>query len=69
MVTKGTLRNGIGCSLLLVTSAYLLPIMIATGAADIEQDEWTNGSFATAGTEIGGRWLGELLTTKRHRQR
>jgi hypothetical protein len=59
MVPKGTLRNGIGGSLLLVSSAYLLPIMIATGATDIEQAEWTNGSFARAATEIGGRWLGE----------
>ena len=61
MVSKGTLRNGVGGSLLLVSMAYLLPIMIATGATDLEQDEWTNGSFATAGTMIGGKWLGEFL--------
>ena len=59
MVPKSTLRNGVGGSLLLVSVSYLLPIMIATGATDLEQDEWTNGSFATAGTMIGGEWLGE----------
>ncbi|KAL3817263.1 hypothetical protein ACHAXA_007117 [Cyclostephanos tholiformis] len=61
MVAKGTLRNGVGGSLVLVSLAYLLPIMIATGATDIEQDDWTNGSFAVAGSEIGGRWLGVSL--------
>jgi len=60
-VTQKTLRTGIGGSLLLVSSAYLLPILIATGATDIEQSEWKEGSFATAGTEIGGRWLGNWI--------
>lgn len=46
---------------MLVSFAYLLPILIATGATDIEQDEWKAGSFATAGTEIGGRWLGNWI--------
>lgn len=61
MVPKSTLRNGVGGSLLLVSASYLLPIMIATGATDLEQDEWTNGSFATAGTMIGGEWLGNWI--------
>jgi len=56
-----TLRNGIGGSLLLVSSAYLLPILVATGATDIVRDEWNEGSFARAGTEIGGQWLGNWI--------
>lgn len=60
-VTKQTLRNGLGGSLLLVSSAYLLPILIATGATDIEQNEWNEGSFATAAAEIGGQWLGSWV--------
>ena len=58
VVTQKTLRNGIGGSLLLVSSSYLLPILIATGATDLAQNEWKAGSFATAATEIGGKWLG-----------
>jgi hypothetical protein len=69
MVPKSTLRNGVGGSLLLVSVSYLLPIMIATGATDLEQDEWTNGSFATAGTMIGGEWLGESDIRSRERIR
>lgn len=44
-----------------MSTAYLLPILIATGATDIEQDEWKAGSFARAGTEIGGQWLGNWI--------
>mmetsp|Transcript_23300 Transcript_23300/g.41762 ORF Transcript_23300/g.41762 Transcript_23300/m.41762 type:complete len:378 (+) Transcript_23300:564-1697(+) len=61
VVTKKTLRNGMGASFFMVSSSYLLPILICTGATDIEQDEWKAGSFATAGTEIGGRWLGNWI--------
>lgn len=60
-VSKKTLRNGIAGSLLLVSSAYLVPILVITGATNIEQNEWNAGSFATAGTEIGGRWLGNWI--------
>jgi amino acid transporter len=60
-VPTKTLRNGITGSLLLVSSAYLVPILVVTGATNIDQDEWNAGSFATAGSEIGGRWLGNWI--------
>lgn len=60
-VPKKTLRNGIAGSLVLVSSAYLIPILVITGATNIEQNQWNAGSFATAGTEIGGRWLGNWI--------
>ncbi|KAL7534500.1 hypothetical protein ACHAXR_005916 [Thalassiosira sp. AJA248-18] len=59
--SKNALRNGIFGSLLLVSSSYLLPILITTGATDIKQEEWAEGSFANAATEIGGRWLGNWI--------
>jgi amino acid transporter len=60
-VSTKTLRNGIAGSLLLVSSTLLIPILVITGATNIEQDEWKAGSIARAGNEIGGRWLGNLI--------
>jgi hypothetical protein len=48
-------------TLLLASSAYLIPVLIATGATDIPQSEWKAGTFAVAGTEIGGQWLGNWV--------
>ena len=61
MVTKKTLRNGIVGSVLLVTLLLVLPILIATGATSMEQADWIDGSMALAGTDIGGRWLGNWI--------
>lgn len=61
VVSKKTLKHGIVGSFLLVSTGYLLPILVATGATDIEQDDWRAGAFAVAGTEIGGRWLGNWI--------
>lgn len=47
--------------MLLASTAYIVPVMIATGAANIDQDNWRAGAFAIAGTEIGGRWLGNWI--------
>jgi len=60
-VPKRTLRNGLCLSLLLVSTTKMIPILISTGATDIEQADWKAGSFALAATEIGGRWLGTLV--------
>jgi len=60
-VSRETLRNGIVGSFFLVSTAYLLPILISTGATDLTQEEWKEGAFATAGTLIGGRWLGNWI--------
>lgn len=50
-----------GGAFLLVSSSYFFPVLIATGASDLTQSEWTAGAFATAATEIGGRWLGNWI--------
>ncbi|KAL7552239.1 hypothetical protein ACHAWF_015461 [Thalassiosira exigua] len=60
-VSKRALRNGIAGSFLLSSSLYILPILIATGATDITQEDWKEGAFATAGTKIGGPWLGNWI--------
>ena len=61
MVSKKAYRNGIFGSLVMVSCAYLLPILIATGATNLEQDEWKEGTFAVAATEIAAPWLGNWI--------
>lgn len=60
-VTKENYKRGMGGALLLVCSSYLVPVLIATGASDLTQSQWTAGAFATAASEIGGRWLGNWI--------
>ena len=48
-------------SFFLTCSSYLVPVLIATGASTLTQSEWTAGAFATAATEIGGKWLGNWI--------
>ncbi len=60
-VPKKTLARGILISVALVSTAYLLPILIATGGTDIVQDDWRAGSLAVAATKIAGRWLGNWM--------
>ena len=59
--TPNILKKGIMGSFFLVSSAYLVPILVATGATDLEQDDWSPGAFAIAGNEIAGRWLGNWI--------
>eukprot|EP00804_Cyclotella_cryptica_P025933 CCRYP_002774-RC/>CCRYP_002774-RC protein AED:0.13 eAED:0.13 QI:91/0.85/0.75/1/0.85/0.87/8/165/526 len=60
-VPKKTFQRGLSVSLLLVSSAYLIPVLVATGATDIEQSDWKAGTFAVAGTDIAGKWLGNWI--------
>ena len=60
-VNKRTFRNGIAGSVLFASCANLIPILVVTGATNIEQQEWNAGSLATAGTEIAGQWLGNWI--------
>ena len=53
------MRNGLGVSFLLVTSVYLFPVLVCTGV--LPNHQWATGSFATAATQIGGRWLGHWV--------
>lgn len=57
-VSKSVLKKGIIGSLFLVSTAYLLPLLAATGATDLQQDDWKPGALAVAGSEIVGNWLG-----------
>lgn len=60
-VPKKTFQRGMVASLFLCSSAYLIPVLVATGATDISQDDWKPGTFAVAGTQIAGRWLGNWI--------
>ena len=42
----------------LVVSCYFFPLLIATGASDSVQTDWTNGYLAAINTEVVGPWLG-----------
>lgn len=61
VVPRRTLRNGMGAAFLTVSATYLLPILVATGATDVRQDQWRDGSLATAAADVGGRWLGNWV--------
>lgn len=43
---------------LLTVSFYLFPLLIATGASDAEQEDWTDGYLAVINSEVVGPWLG-----------
>lgn len=60
-VPKKTFQRGLSLSLLLVSSAYLIPVLVAIGATDINQSDWKAGTFAVAGTDIAGKWLGNWI--------
>lgn len=42
----------------LVFSCYFLPLLIAIGASDSEQTDWTNGYLAAVNSDVVGPWLG-----------
>ncbi|XP_022754042.1 probable polyamine transporter At3g13620 [Durio zibethinus] len=42
---------------LLTCLAYLLPLLAATGAIPLEQENWVDGYFADAAEIIAGKWL------------
>ena len=42
----------------LVVTCYFFPLLIAIGASDSVQSDWTNGYLAAINTEVVGPWLG-----------
>jgi amino acid transporter len=42
----------------LVISCYFFPLLIAIGAGDSVQTDWTNGYLAAVITDVVGPWLG-----------
>ncbi|KAL3767923.1 hypothetical protein ACHAWO_001819 [Cyclotella atomus] len=58
---KKKFKRGLAIALFLCSTAYLIPILAATGATTIAQADWKAGTFAVAATEIGGNWLGSWV--------
>jgi len=50
--------RAMGYSVLLVVLGYLLPLLVALGATDTVQMDWSEGYLANIATQIGGTWLG-----------
>ncbi|XP_078437226.1 putative polyamine transporter At3g13620 [Wolffia australiana] len=54
---KKTLPKALFSAGLLICIGYLVPLLAATGALQLSQDEWTDGFFADAAGMIVGKWL------------
>uniref|UniRef100_A0A5B7BFT3 Polyamine transporter n=1 Tax=Davidia involucrata TaxID=16924 RepID=A0A5B7BFT3_DAVIN len=54
-----TYPKALFCAGILTCSAYLIPLMAATGALpDLDQEKWVDGYFADVAAEmVGGNWL------------
>jgi len=50
--------RAVGYSVLLVVLGYLLPLLVALGATETVQMDWSEGYLANIATQIGGKWLG-----------
>lgn len=46
---------------ILTCLAYLIPLLAATGAIPLEQENWTDGYFAVVAEIIAGKWLKVLV--------
>ena len=44
--------------LLMVVAGYFLPLLVAIGASESEQHEWTDGYLARVTGDVVGPWLG-----------
>ena len=45
-------------SVLFVVLGYLFPLLVALGATETKQTDWSEGYLANIATQIGGPWLG-----------
>jgi amino acid transporter len=50
--------RAVGLSVALVVLGYLLPLLVALGATETHQMDWSEGYLAIVATKIGGSWLG-----------
>lgn len=55
---KTVYADGMKLSILFVAVSYILPLLVATGAAETKQEDWVSGYLATVAIEIVGPWLG-----------
>src|SRR5262245_58979049 len=53
--------RAMACTVMLVTTAYLLPVAIGVGV-DGDAASWKEGDFPKVAAMIGGPWLGTALT-------
>jgi amino acid transporter len=51
-----TFPRALGIAVVLVISAYVLPLLIGLGIAT-DSSDWTLGYFATVAQHVGGKWL------------
>jgi len=53
--------RGMHWSVVLVALGYLIPLIVALGAVDSNQEDWVDGYMATIASRIGGKWLGDWV--------
>uniref|UniRef100_A0A7S2Y9F4 Amino acid permease/ SLC12A domain-containing protein n=1 Tax=Entomoneis paludosa TaxID=265537 RepID=A0A7S2Y9F4_9STRA len=51
----------LGWSVVMVSSSYLIPLLVALGASSAEQKDWVDGYFSVIAEEIAGPWLAGWL--------
>lgn len=56
-----TLPIGMNWAVVMVMASYLLPLMVALGAGNSNQEDWVDGYLARAATDIVGPWLGAFM--------
>jgi len=49
-------------SIPLITLVYLIPTVVSLAVVGSDDVEWTAGAFTTIAEEVGGRWLGLMLS-------
>ena len=55
------LPRAMGWSVLMVSTSYFVPLLVALGASSAEQSDWVDGYFSQVAREIAGEWLGGWL--------
>ncbi len=53
--------RAMGYGVLLVILGYLLPLLVALGATETNQVDWSEGYLANVAAQIGGKWLGAWI--------
>jgi amino acid transporter len=48
-------------SVLIVIVGYFVPLLVALGASNSNQNDWVDGYFANVAEEVVGKWLGDYI--------
>jgi amino acid transporter len=54
--------RALAISIPMITLIYLIPTVVSLAVVGTEDVEWTAGAFTTIAEQVGGRWLGLLLS-------